>query len=305
VSKSIGVETFVPATRRAQLLTLGVQPSSQKGLEFGALHNPIIRPAQGDIRFVDYTTTQGLRAHPHAESIDKSAIVDVDYVWSGSGSLATAINTGELFDYAIASHVIEHVPNIIGWFHGIADVLKPGAVFNLAIPDKRYTFDVKRKSSTLGELIEAHLLQFTHPSVRQMFDHCYGAVAVEPGAVWRNNINVELIPRMCGDFALQLAYDSALEIVKTHRYYDSHCLIVTPLSFLSLLEGLSLLKLFPFVLNDFFLTEDGEFEFFVHLEMPSKIDVLELRNRQLSALKNCKEKVIASTRLAALAADPG
>jgi hypothetical protein len=303
--QSPGHETFVAPTRRAKLLTLGVQPGSQKGLEFGALNNPVIRPEQGDIRFVDYATTERLRAHPHASTIDKNAIVDVDYVWSGSGSLADVIETGELFDYGIASHVIEHVPNVLGWFHGIADVLKPGAFFNLAVPDKRYTFDVKRRLSTLGEIIEAHLLQFQQPSVRQMFDHCYDARAIEPGAVWRNDINIEQIPRLCGDTALQLAYDSALEIVKTHRYYDSHCLIVTPLSFLSLLEGLSLLKLLPFLLNDFFPTEVGEFEFFVQFKKPTEMEVADLQKRQLSVIKECKETIFTTTRLTTLTADLG
>jgi hypothetical protein len=155
MSDTITQKAFIPGSSRATLLTLGANPAAQKGLEFGALNNPVVRPEHGDIRFVDYTTTEGLRARPHADTIDKSAIVNVDYIWPGSGSLAEVINTGELFDYAIASHVIEHVPNIVGWCFGIADVLTSGAVFNLAIPDKRYTFDVRRKLTTLGEVVEA------------------------------------------------------------------------------------------------------------------------------------------------------
>ncbi|WP_369012339.1 methyltransferase domain-containing protein, partial [Escherichia coli] len=73
-----------------------------------------------------------------------AGIVDVTHVWTGSGSLAAIVGGAGLFDYAIASHVIEHVPNVLGWFRGIYEVLKPGAVFNLAVPDRRYTFDVVR-----------------------------------------------------------------------------------------------------------------------------------------------------------------
>lgn len=305
MSDTITPKAFIPGSSRATLLTLGANPAAQKGLEFGALHNPVVRPEQGDIRFVDYTTTESLRAHPHADTVDKSAIVNVDYIWSGSGSLAEVIKTGELFEYAIASHVIEHVPNIVCWFFGIADVLTPGAVFNLAIPDKRYTFDVRRKLTTLGEVVESHLLQFTHPSIRQMFDHCYDAVAIEPGAVWKNDVDIKNIPRFCGDNALQLAYDQALEILKTHRYYDSHCLIVTPLSFLRLIEGLSRLHLFPFILRDFHGTKVGDFEFFANFERPKEMRASELREQQLSILASYKEKLVSAAHLAALGADPG
>jgi hypothetical protein len=303
--QSPGRETFVAPTRRAKLLTLGVQPGSQKGLEFGALNNPVIRPAQGDIRFVDYATTERLRAHPHASTIDKNAIVDVDYVWSGSGPLADVIETAELFDYGIASHVIEHVPNVLGWFHGIADVLKPGAFFNLAVPDKRYTFDVKRRLSTLGEIIEAYLLQYQQPSVRQMFDHCYDARAIEPGGIWKQDINTDTISRFCGNNALQLAYAQALEITKYNRYYDSHCWVFTPLSFLKLVEDLCKLNLFPFILRDFFSTEVGEFEFFVHFEKPTEIGTVKSKEQNFLVLDRCKENVISASRLAALSVDLG
>jgi len=45
------------------------------------------------------------------------------------------------FDYCLASHVIEHIPNPIAFFQSIAHLLKPGGVLSLAVPDKRYTFD--------------------------------------------------------------------------------------------------------------------------------------------------------------------
>lgn len=299
------IEPFVAPSARASLLTFGAQPHVQKGLEFGALNNPIVRPGQGDIRFVDYTSTKALKEHPHAPTINRDAIVNVDYIWSGAGSLADVIGSGELFDYAIASHVIEHVPDVVGWFKGIAEVLKPGAFFNLAIPDKRYTFDVRRKLTTLGELVEAHLLRFSHPSVRQMFDHCYDAVAIDPGAIWTQNIDVKALPRLCGDVALQLAYDSACEIVNTNRYFDSHCLIVTPISFLSLIEGLSRLKLFPLILRNFHPTQMGEFEFFASFQKPGEITPADLLEQQISGLLRQQEIVASAARSAALASDPG
>lgn len=278
--------------RRLEKLTFGTNPNDQKGLEFGALDKPVLGPERGDIRFVDYASRDALRAYPHAATIDKDRIVAVDYVWSGSGSLAKVIGTGELFDYAIASHVIEHVPNIVGWFEGIAEVLKPGGVFNLAIPDKRFTFDARRNLSTLGELVEAHLSNFTYPSIRQMFDHCFEAVAIDPGARWDKDLDVGRIPRYLGDVALQLAYDQAVKVVETQHYYDSHCLVVTPESFLTLLDGLSRLHIFPLVLSEFYPTVAGDMEFFCHFVKPAETDAVALEKRQLACLEAHKRKCV-------------
>ena len=135
--------------KRRDLLTRGINASYDFGIEIGALNNPIIKPEDGNVKFVDYTTTEMLQSYPHAETVKKDEIVNVDYVWPGSGSLAKIVEQQKCFDYAIASHVIEHVPNVLGWSQGIAEVLKDGGVFNLAIPDRRFTFDVGRKDSTL------------------------------------------------------------------------------------------------------------------------------------------------------------
>jgi SAM-dependent methyltransferase len=272
-------------SRRNVLLTRGANPSAQRGLEFGALDKPVVRPNQGDIRFVDYTTQEGLRAHPYADGIDRDKIVSVDYVWTGSGSLAEVIGTREQFDYAIASHVIEHVPNIIGWFDGIYDVLRPGGVFNLAIPDKRFTFDFKRNLSTLGDLVEAHLLNYTYPSIKQMFDHCYYAVDFPPDARWKEAYEEKYYPKYCGDLSLQLAYDQSLLIKHNEKYLDSHCLIVTPESFLAIIEDLSRLRLIKFVLREFYPTIVGAIEFFCHFEKSIHADAADLLQEQLSCLE--------------------
>lgn len=251
---------------REQLLTQGVElGSSKRGIEIGALHSPIISQSYGDVRFVDYADTATLRSN-HKNFPDRVAgMVDVSYIWPGTGSLKDIIGTGELFDWAIASHVIEHVPNILGWFRGIAEVLRPGGILNLAIPDRRFTFDIVCPESTLGELVEADLLGFKIPSIRQMFDHCYYARAVAPGEIWDHEVDLAEVGQFSGSSATQLAYDQAVSIVKEGKYFDSHCWIFTPVSFLDLLQGACALNLCPYVLQSFVPTEESKFEFFASL----------------------------------------
>ena len=253
-----------PVTRRERLLTMGADVSGD-GLEIGAANNPIIHSPL--CRYADYADTETLRARfRESQYHGTDSIVDVDYVWAGSGPLRPIVGE-QRFDYVIASHVIEHVPNPLGWFRGIAAVIRPGGVFNLAIPDQRFTFDLACPSSSLGELIEADLLGYSRPSPRQIFDNCYYGKAVDPGEPWVRAMDLALTPAYSSN-ATQLAYDQAAESLDG-KYFDSHCWAFTPKSLLLLLRGICDLGLFDYLLADYHPTIEGEFEFFLNLEKPS------------------------------------
>lgn len=57
-------------------------------------------------------------------------------------------------DFVIASHVLEHMPFPLTALRAWYQVLAPGGALLLKIPDKRYTFDVKRKRTELQHLID-------------------------------------------------------------------------------------------------------------------------------------------------------
>jgi SAM-dependent methyltransferase len=56
-------------------------------------------------------------------------------------------------DFLIASHVLEHLPFPLKALRAWYDALAPGGVLLLKIPDKRYTFDVRRERTPLQHLI--------------------------------------------------------------------------------------------------------------------------------------------------------
>src|SRR4030095_5200067 len=155
--------------RRDKLLK-HLRPSTQRGIEIGALDKPIITPEMGDIKYVDYAPSEELRrSHGNTPTVDVSRIVSVDYVW-GDSSLREAIGSDEHVDYVVASHVLEHVPDLVTWFHELAEILEPGGIVSLIVPDKRFIFDRLRRTSSLSEVIEAWLTRLRKPSVRQVFD---------------------------------------------------------------------------------------------------------------------------------------
>jgi hypothetical protein len=219
----------------------------------------VVARTEGPVKYVDYTDTRSLRAAQFDPAIDIDQIVDVDIVW-GERRLREAAG-GEV-DYVVASHVIEHVPDLIGWLHELREVLKPGGVLGLAVPDRRFTFDVLRRETDLAEVVEAYLTQSRRPTIRQVFDAASASAEVDVGAAWRGEPAADPeAPLKGAPGALRLA--RSLKV--NPRYLDAHCWVFTPASFLDLAAALGRLELFPFAVEDFFPTETGAIEFQLRL----------------------------------------
>lgn len=145
-------------TRKEKILA-NIHPATQSGLEIGPLTKPIITREIGAVRYVDHATTEELLAKcaPWG-TINISKIADVGYVW-GDKNLKVLTDKEYPFDYVLASHVIGHVSNFIGWLKEIRSVLKTGGILSLAIPDKRFTFDYFRQLTKPADILGAYLLQ--------------------------------------------------------------------------------------------------------------------------------------------------
>lgn len=257
-------------TRLERLLS-NINPAIQSGLEIGALCRPLIAPDTGPIRYVDHLDTAGLRAkYADDPYVDIDKIVDVSFIW-GEQTLPQAVGD-ERFDYVIASHVIEHVPNTLGWFKEIAEVLQPGGVLSLAIPDKRFTFDCRRELTTFASVLEAYFDQRRLPSFSQVVDCATEDIVpdqVPIAALWRGTVDPQFLPYAKptllidhGEAGLRQYYDD----IKNGRYIDVHCQVYTPASFLHILSRLAEADMCPFKITTFFDTQHGDIEFFVTLE---------------------------------------
>ncbi len=228
------------------------------GLEVGPLTAPMVLKREGPIRYVDYLPTEKLRAAQHDPSVAVADIVEVDIVW---GERPLRELAGGPVAYVLASHVVEHVPDLIGWLLELHDALLPGGTLGLAIPDRRFTFDLWRRESSLAEMVEAHLLGFRRPSVRQVFDVASLAAPVDAGEAWQADLRAGAPPsgKLAEAFAL------ARSLAADPRHIDVHCWVFTPASFLDTAEGLLGLGLFPFAIALFRPAEPGELEFLVRL----------------------------------------
>jgi SAM-dependent methyltransferase len=149
------------------------------GLEIGPSYNPLLPKSSGyRVETIDYTDQAGLRAkYASDHSIDPAVIEEVDFVLDGKKTLAEAVNRPKYYDYIVASHVIEHVPDLLRFLRSCESLLKPDGILLLAVPDKRHCFDVFQPLTSTGHILQAYLDGRTKPAPGAVFDDfAYNAV---------------------------------------------------------------------------------------------------------------------------------
>ena len=229
-------------TRREKLL-FNLDLRTMRGIEIGPLASPIVDKRDSDVLYVDHADEESLKIKYATDpNVDVGKIVAVDAAW-GSQTLREALWDRGMFDYVIASHVLEHVPDMLGWLTEIAEVLRPGGQLSLAIPDKRFTFDYLRQPSRLNEVIDAYLRHNRQPAPGQIFDYNANAVELDLVAAWEDKIDESSLRHYAN---LRYALDRSIESVREKKYIDSHCWVFTTESLLSLLLDLSDLDLLPY-----------------------------------------------------------
>lgn len=251
--------------RRERICEL-VDLSLGTGLEIGPLDSPLALREVHDVRYVDVLDTDGLRAHFAGDvNVSQDHIVEVDFhLQDTEGTvhpLARAVRPGAPYAWVVASHVVEHVPDLIRWLSDIADVLDDDGILALVVPDRRFTFDVNRPQTTVGQILQAHTEQDQVPSERAVFDHYRSVVTVSPSDLWAG--------KPVGEDARMFTLDDALglrrTVIEDKAYVDTHVWLFTPATFVDQIVELGRLGLCDLVVEAVIPTAPNELEFFVAL----------------------------------------
>lgn len=231
---------------RVEQVFQNIDQRNQTGLEIGALDAPIALPSAGRVYYADYCSTADLRRnHAGTPTVNVDKIVDVDFITNG-GRLQEVVPDNLKFDYVIASHVIEHVPDMISWLQDIGHVLKPSGILSLIVPNKENTFDVRRSVSEQKDFFAAYLQKQEKPSAIQVFDSYR----------WHDR-DGRIVHTL--DYTMQMASKALTE------YVDCHCWVFTPETFYDEVQPLIDEGLIPFKLDVVTRTPPGEIDMFARL----------------------------------------
>jgi SAM-dependent methyltransferase len=217
---------------RPAVLLRGIDPNS-KILELGASIAPMApRSAGWNVTVVDHATQQELvEKYRNSANVNVANIEKVDFVWrNGPLHAAVPAQLHGTFDVLIASHVIEHIPDPVGFLESAARLLHPThGVLALAVPDKRWCFDYFKQVSTTGQMLDAHRMGAQRHSAATRFDS--SAYVVFDGN--RTSWGREALPDLFLPDTLDHAFSEfqAWTPDPNAPYVDCHAWHFTPASF--------------------------------------------------------------------------
>ena len=232
-----------------------------RGVEIGPLHAPVISKDGADVVYVDLFDRERLIDRYRDDPlVDTDRIPAVDFsLHTHDGRLARLeelLAGSGPYVGGFASHVFEHVPDLVGWLRGLDHVLGKNGAVVLAVPDRRYCFDVHRPQTSMGQVLRAYWDRDRTPSPGAVFDSLRDKVEVEVPALWRGQVPDLETARV---HTLEEVTD-AVERARRGEYVDAHVWTFTPETLSAQLRELDELGLSPWVVDRAVAPPgDGEF----------------------------------------------
>ena len=275
--------------RREKLLN-GLDLLQLVGAEIGPLTHPIVSKDDGPVIYIDHADTEALKQKYYNDpAVDTDAIVDVDVLW-GDNTIGEELGPGNSVDYVIASHVVEHVPDLVGWLKEISSVLGQGGSLRLAVPDRRFCFDYRRDDTRLSDILAAYFSGARSPQAREIIDFAIYHSRLDLGAAWDGSLATASPP---GPDQLEHAFAAARRSVGG-EYVDVHCWTFTLASFASIMQQLVHLGLTELACVRAFDTEVYEHEFFVIMTPASQAEAAQSWERVYSEAKGTTSLEVAT-----------
>lgn len=253
------------------------RPSAGLALEIAPYFNPAMPKTAGhNVLTVDIFDAPSLRQQALSDSNIPNErigeIEEVDLVGDASdlSRLVKAAGITEPISFIVSSHNFEHLPNPIRFLRGVEEVLAPGGVLAMAIPDCRATFDYFRSLTRLSDWLVAYHDGHSQPSNETLFDLSSNRATFEVNGVLVGSRSLQTVrpelAYLAGD--LRAAYGDWLRRRATpEAYLDSHVSVVFDASFRLMIEDLRHLGLIGLEIIE--ISENRGHEFFAHLRRPA------------------------------------
>jgi len=189
-----------------------------KGIEFGALHNPVaVDHSKARVDYADrLKKAEAIAAFPELEDL-ADQIVESDHIVDLDNDHLDII-ASNAYDFVIANHVIEHLTNPIRFLKNVSQHLKTGGRFLLTVPNMEFTHDSRRKLTRYKHLLAKYYLGVKRLSNRRIKDYLLHKHEVE-------NVHPKTEEYFLAN-GLPLSYYQGnrlpLNPIKRKRLYDYH-----------------------------------------------------------------------------------
>ena len=265
-------------------------PRDAAVIEVGASYAPLAPKKDGwRTVIVDHDTAAELRRKYADAQVDRDAIEEVDIVWRG-GLLHEAFDPATYGTYKalIISHVMEHLPDPISFLDSADRLLAPDGAIVVAVPDKRFCFDVYRWPSTAGMMMQAHLEKRTRHLPGTIFDEVSLSATQDGAPLWtRDNAGRPLTLFHPAGRAREV-FDLAAQ--PGSGYIDCHAWQFTPASFELLFLDLELAGACAWTVS--WLEPRNAGEILARLERPRREG-----ERDLKAIQLKRQELLRATLL--------
>ena len=237
-----------PLARREGLVAW-IDPA-QPTLEIGPFCQPLVRGEA--VRYLDHLDAAGLRARAIALGMDPTGCPGrIDFV----GGLDDV--EAESFEIVVASHSIEHQPDLVRHLEEVARVLRANGRYYLVVPDKRFCFDHFLAESTIADMLDAFEEERTVHRLGSVVEHVALVAHNDPVRHWRGDH---------GAVSEAERRRRTAEAVNAYRqsaggYLDVHAWQFTPASFRAAMQTLVGLGLSAFEVEAVYDTPRDRAEF--------------------------------------------
>lgn len=273
------------ALTRNEKLLLGCNMAGV-GLEIGASYGPVAPKKAGyRVEILDHAPAAVLKEKYQGLGIDIiNNIEEVDYIWAGEPLQEL---TGKLdhYDWIIASHVIEHTPDLIAFLNQCSAMLNQDGTICLAVPDHRYCFDAFRPVSTPGSVIEAHIEKRTRHTLSTLYDY-YSLMAQKGNQIAWDEVFLGKYSLLHPDLAEAQSLLDQAQAGST--YIDAHNWVFTPASFRLIMHDIATLNYSNLSINNFYPVNGCEF--IVQLKKRSGSQTLKEEPREQLILEMLREQ---------------
>lgn len=225
------------------------------GIEIGPSFNPIAPKKEGyKVHIIDHMSRDQLITKYKDDHVNIENIEEVDFVWRGENYMELT-GKSKYYDWIVASHVIEHTPDLIGFLNDCETILKDDGVISLIVPDKRYCFDRYRPITGISKIIDSHLQKNNIHTPGTVAEYFLNVVSKSGWISWDSSTT--------GKYNLVHSLGDALQgmnsAINERSYLDVHAWCFVPHSFRLVINDLFYLGFITFNEVEFFQTEGCEF----------------------------------------------